>query len=195
MGTAPRQQAPAPAHTVLGTARLVLRPLSMDDVPTLNPVFSDPDSMRYWSHLPHETIETTVELFQRWTADDATGRSWAVTRDGGTALGFVNLFGVADRIGSFGYMLAPAARGQGFATEAGRAVLGYAFGAWNMHRVEARLDPDNRASARVLERLGFTVEGHTRKDFLLGDRYYDTLICGMLADEWRALSARAGAAA
>ncbi len=185
----------APPHTTLRTARLVLRPLSMDDVPAMHPVMSDPDSMRYWSHLPHETVETTVKLFERWIADDGTGRNWAVTRDGGTAVGFVNLFGVDKRIGSFGYMLAPAARGQGFATEAGRAVLDYAFGAWNLHRVEARLDPDNRASAAVLERLGFTVEGHTRKDFLLGDRYYDTLICGMLADEWRALSARAEVAA
>lgn len=54
------------------------------------------------------------------------------------------------------WSLAPEAQGRGYATEAARAVLGYALGPLGLPEVLAEIDEDNTASARVAERLGLT---------------------------------------
>ncbi|HYC03662.1 MAG TPA: GNAT family N-acetyltransferase [Azospirillaceae bacterium] len=175
----------APAHRTLKTERLVLRPLEVSDAEALFPVFSDPVSMRYWSCLPHKDVaETTAMLRGMVGTDDGTSRMWAVTTDGGRCLGWSSLFGVRNRLGELGYILTPEARGRGYATEAVGAALAFGFGEWNLHRVAANLDPRNDRSAALLERLGFTREAVTRKDFLVGGIYYDSMIYGLLADEW-----------
>ncbi|WP_114393336.1 GNAT family N-acetyltransferase [Oleisolibacter albus] len=174
-----------PDAVTLTTERLLLRPLTLADADDLFPVFNDPDSMRYWSHLPHKDVDETREKLQRVLEDEDTARTWAVTRDGGRCLGWISLFGAQDRLIWLGYILLPQVRGQGFAAEAVTAALDFAFGPWDMHRVEANLDPRNDRSARLLERLGFTREGTRRADFLLGGTYHDTLIYGLLSHEWQ----------
>ncbi|HYE51583.1 MAG TPA: GNAT family protein [Azospirillaceae bacterium] len=175
----------APAHRTLSTGRLVLRPLAVEDAGDLFAVFGDPDSMRFWSCLPHADVAETRAMLEGMVAEDGTSRMWAVTLDGGRCLGWTSLHGAEGRLVSVGYILAREARGRGLATEAVRASLAYAFQDWDMHRVEANLDPRNGPSAALLERLGFTREGVRREDFLLAGRYYDTLVYGLLAAEWR----------
>ncbi|ACI99592.1 acetyltransferase, GNAT family [Rhodospirillum centenum SW] len=175
-----------PAHRPIGTDRLVLRPLTVDDAEDLFPVFSDGESMRFWSCLPHRAPRETRTMLDGMLArDDGSSRMWAVTLDGGRCLGWTSLYGADGRLVWLGYILAPEARGRGLATEAVAATLRYAFEEWDMHRIEANLDPRNDRSARLLERLGFCREGVRREDFLIGDRYHDTLIYGLLAAEWR----------
>jgi ribosomal-protein-alanine N-acetyltransferase len=53
-----------------------------------------------------------------------------------------------------------------------------------LHRVFALVDPDNGASVRLLERLGFRREGQMRKDSLIRGTWRDSLIYAMLAEEW-----------
>jgi aminoglycoside 6'-N-acetyltransferase len=81
-------------------------------------------------------------------------------------------------------VLHPAHTGQGFATEAVRAVLGLAFDYYGMHRVVAQLDARNVRSARLCERLGMVQEGHLRRDWWSKGEWTDTLVYGMLAEEW-----------
>ena len=72
-----------------------------------------------------------------------------------------------ERIGEIGWTLAPAAQGRGFATEAARAVLELALGRLDFHRIEARLDARNTASAAICERLGMQREGVLRDNMYL----------------------------
>ena len=58
-----------------------------------------------------------------------------------------------------GYCFAPAARGFGYATEAGRACLDYGFGTLGLNEIVAVIDPANDRSQRVIARLGFTQDG------------------------------------
>ena len=59
-----------------------------------------------------------------------------------------------------GFGLLPKARGQGLAAEAAQAVMADGFGRWGLDQLLAVTDPRNRASIRLLEGLGFTLEDH-----------------------------------
>jgi RimJ/RimL family protein N-acetyltransferase len=74
----------------------------------------------------------------------------------------------------------PALWGRGLATEAARAILTFGFEAMELHRVEAMVDPENLASLRVLEKLGFVREGRTREDYRFEDQFRDTVRLGLL---------------
>lgn len=70
--------------------------------------------------------------------------------------------------------------------EALTALLDFAFGALDLHRLEADVDPRNAASVRTLERLGFRREGYLRERWLVGGEIQDALFYGLLRREWRA---------
>lgn len=69
--------------------------------------------------------------------------------------------------------------------EALQALLEFGFGELDLNRIEADIDPRNSASARTLERLGFTKEGYLRERWIVGDEVSDTAIYGLLRREWR----------
>jgi ribosomal-protein-alanine N-acetyltransferase len=180
----------------LTTPRLVLRPLRDSDAEALFAVFSDPAVMRYWSTPPW------VDLAQarRKIADDAAGHAAGehlalgiVRRDDGRLIGRCTLFDRSPgcRRAQVGYGLAASAWGRGFATEAVTALLDHGFGALDLNRVEADIDPRNTASARTLERLGFRREGVLRERWIVDGEVSDSAIYGLLRREWVARHARA----
>lgn len=168
----------------LTTDRLLLRQLAMADAAELFKTLSDHETMRYWSSGPHQTIEETT-AYIAWNADqDATHKCWAITVDGTTALGWVIL--IPHRKDSFelGYILRRDHWGNGYLFEAALAVLDYAFGELAVRRVMADTDPDNSGSIRLLEKLGFRKEGHLRSEWETHIGIRDSLIFGLLCDEW-----------
>ena len=86
-------------------------------------------------------------------------------------------------------MLGPEARGGGIATRSMRLLLAHAFESLGMARVQALAHPENPASAKVLERLGFHCEGLLR-DYRPGERgREDRIMFSLLRGEWRLFSA------
>jgi [ribosomal protein S5]-alanine N-acetyltransferase len=99
-------------------------------------------------------------------AQEGTGTRLAVDRaSDGTFIGWcsLNRWNPDYRSASLGYCFAEAAWGHGYATEAARVLLQWAFGTLDLNRVQAQTDTRNVASARVLEKLGFVREGMLRK--------------------------------
>ena len=174
----------------LRTPRLLLRPHGPDDVPLLFALFSDPQTMRYWSSPPWTDPDQAVKLIER---DRAAAREGAAVRLGivrsedGRLVGNCTLFHLDAqcRRAEVGYSLAPAAQGRGLATEAVGALLDWGFDAQGLglNRVEADIDLRNRASARLLERLGFVREGHLRERWIVGGEKSDSWLYGLLAAE------------
>jgi RimJ/RimL family protein N-acetyltransferase len=74
--------------------------------------------------------------------------------------------------------------GKGLGSEATRLVVGYAFGTLNLNRVWLEVYEYNPRAARVYEKAGFRVEGRLRQDTFRDSRYWDTLVMGILRDEW-----------
>jgi RimJ/RimL family protein N-acetyltransferase len=89
------------------------------------------------------------------------------------------------RLAEIGFTLAPAHQGQGYATEAVRALLGYAFSTLRLHRVIGNCDARNLASARVLERAGMRPEAHFIEDYWSKGEWTSSLIYAILEREWQ----------
>ncbi|MDQ0391551.1 GNAT family N-acetyltransferase [Labrys monachus] len=100
---------------------------------------------------------------------------------GGLTLGQIRR-GVA-QTGSLGYWMGEAHAGQGYMTAAVRAVLPYAFTALRLRRIEAACLPENIASIRLLERVGFTREGYARSYLCIAGAWRDHLLYAILADD------------
>jgi len=77
--------------------------------------------------------------------------------------------------------------GQGYATEAARAIIGYGFDELRLHRIYARYFSHNLASGRVLEKLGMTHEGRFHEHFKKFGVYEDIEMAGLLEEEFREL--------
>jgi len=89
------------------------------------------------------------------------------------------------RSGYLGYQIgAPHAR-QGYMTEALALVLREAFGPLRLHRVEANIQPGNRASIGLVRRAGFRLEGLSRRYLKIGGRWRDHERWALTVEDWR----------
>jgi [ribosomal protein S5]-alanine N-acetyltransferase len=145
----------------LETERLVLRPMEVGDAEELHAVYSDPSTFEYISLGPARAIEETLERIAVKSAHQTRHgfALWSVVeRDSRRVIGDCGLQmleGGPDV--ELGYKLGSAYRGRGYATEAGRAWLERGFGELGLDRIVAVTAPDNRASRRVMEKLGMTL--------------------------------------
>jgi len=169
----------------LTTERLVLRAVTERDAPALYEIFSDPAVMRFWSRPPMESIEEAIALVREiesgWNA--RTLLQWGITSKGeGAVIGTCTLYrwDRTHRRAELGYVLRRERWGAGIATEAVRAVLDHAFGTMNLHRIGADTDPRNAASARLLERLGFSREGLQRETYFHLGEWADSELWGLV---------------
>lgn len=180
----------APTLPTIEASRVSLRWLTRDDVDALYAIFSDPDVTRYWSRPPMagraEAEQLLAEIGENFQS--RTHYQWGIAlRVDGPVIGTCTLFHMdeGNRRAELGYALNRKYWGQGYIQEALRALVGYAFDTLGLHRLEADVDPRNAASIRVLERLGFTKEGHLRERWHVGGEVQDALFYGLLRREWR----------
>jgi len=181
---------PLPAPT-LHTARLRLRPFIDGDAEALFALHSNAHVLRYWDSPPWREPARAQQFIAtcRQLADDGTGARLVMERAGdGMFLGWCGLtrFDATHRSASLGYCLGEAAWGHGYATEGAGALLEWAFGTLDLNRVQAEADTRNPASARVLEKLGFVLEGTLREDCVVDGVVSDSWVYGLLRRDWDA---------
>lgn len=173
------------------TERLLLRKVGLDDAEDVFRYASDPEVTRYLHSQPLRSIEDSRKVVRAATDDYAAGRvrSWGVVHKGdkrliGTA-GF-QWWRPESFSANIGYLMAREYWGQGLMPEAVRAVLRFGFERMQLNRIEARLDPENAASARLLEKVGMTREGTLRDDYYIDGAFYDGMVYSILRREWSA---------
>ena len=174
----------------LHTDRLTLRPFADTDADALFALHSNADVLRYWDAPPWRDRERAERFITacRQLAEDGTGARLAVDRaSDGAFLGWCSLtrWNPDHRSASMGYCLEEAAWGHGYATEAARAVLQWAFHTLDLNRVQAETDTRNAASAHVLEKLGFVREGTLREDCVVNGEVSDSWVYGLIRQEWQ----------
>jgi RimJ/RimL family protein N-acetyltransferase len=173
----------------LETDRLRLRPVTEGDADALFAMHSSAHVLRYWDSPPWRD-RARAERFiamSRQLADDGTGaRVILERRTDGVFVGWCGLsrWNPDYRSAALGYCLDDAAWGHGYATEAARALLQWAFDTLDLNRVQAETDTRNLASARVLEKLGFVREGTLREDCVVNGEVSDSWVFGLLRREW-----------
>jgi aminoglycoside 6'-N-acetyltransferase len=170
------------------TQRLLLRPHRADDLDALLDYYSDPVVTRYIPWDPWSRRQAKDRIQQRVTRTgivDSSSVLGLVVERAGRVIGDVVLWPADETLsrGEVGWAFHPAVAGQGFASEAARALLDVAFGHYGMHRVIAHVDPRNFASARLCARLGMTKEAHLRQDHWTKGEWTDSVVYGLLATE------------
>lgn len=177
---------PVPA---LAGARVRLRPLRESDADDLFALHSDPRVMRYWSFPAWTERKQAVERLAQLERDNAQSEfyTWATTiADADRLAGTVSLFALnrAHLRAELGYALASPAWGKGYATEAVRLAIAFAFDSIGLARLEADIDPRNEASCRLVERVGFRREGLLRKRWHVAGEITDSAMYGLLREEY-----------
>ncbi len=157
--------------TILETKRLTLRPLTMDDLDVLAELYSDPEVRRYFPDRTLTYEETKKEL--GWIIDVCYGRHgfglWAtIHNETGAFIGRCGLIPWTLEGRSeveVAYLLAKTYWGQGLATEAAQAILGYGFERLPVERLICVIEPENRASMKVATKIGMTYEKEVEDEF------------------------------
>ena len=192
----PAPDAPDPFTDGLPTlttpsARVRLRQPVDGDLDGIAALFSDDDALRYWSHGAFPD-RAAAQQYLDGIQEGVEGRTlfqWAIA-DGQTdeLAGTVTLLSWdrGNRRAEVGFILRPEWHGRGLATEAVGAVLGFAFAEMDLHRVEADTDPDNASSLALLGRLGFQREGLARQRWLTFGTWKDSVLLGLLRDDFLA---------
>ena len=176
---------------VLQTERFLLRAPTLDDVDAMFRIMSDVRVTHYFGTLPMVApIEAEQRVERIHTAfKEQSGVRWVIAdRASGQLIGssgFWRLIKPHFRA-EVGYELAPEWWGRGVMTEALRAMLGFGFTRMGLHSVEAQIHPDNSASRRVLEKVGFVQEGYLRENFYdpIEAQFTDTAVFGLLKADW-----------
>jgi RimJ/RimL family protein N-acetyltransferase len=175
----------------LDTERLTLRPFVESDFEAMHAMRSSPEVVRYLYEEPFSP-EQTWDRLRRMMA----GSAWAnegdwlsvavVERASGTTVGDLAFHWVSerDRTAEIGFVFDPRHQGKGFATEAARAVVDWAFTTGGMRRVIGRLEARNAASARVVEKLGMRLEAHFVENEWVKDEWQSELVYAVLEHEW-----------
>jgi RimJ/RimL family protein N-acetyltransferase len=161
---------------------IFLRPLDVArDAGSLHEIFGDPESATYMTEPAYGSVEETREKIAAWTKG-AEDRSWAVcSSPEGELLGRVALIPRERQTFEAACMIRPCARGRNLAARALAIVINDAFDRLGARRIFADIDPDNAASIRTFEKLGFQREGVLRATWETHIGVRDSVIMGLTA--------------
>lgn len=165
-----------------------LRALTRADLPQLIGWRNDPEVKAFligWSFPV--ALETEQSWFEGTLQDKSTQRLAIEVLADGHYIGNIGLYDIdwLNRKAEYGILIGDkAAWGRGFGLDASKALLAYAFGELNLHRISLRVLTQHVRALRLYEKLGFRIEGRLREDIYRGGAYQDTLIMGMLASEF-----------
>jgi len=149
---------PAAVFEPIQTESLVLRAVTHEDAARINAYINDPRIYKNVARIaPNQSLDQTQDWISTLAPNRRAGLSftYAICRDDILA-GIISLeVGSGLTPGGLGYWLAPEQWGQGYTTEAGRALLAFGETHLGMGVIESSFFADNPASGRVLEKLGF----------------------------------------
>lgn len=159
---------------IIETKHCRLRPLHDADAPYLFEAWSDPEVVRYFSFPPMQGIDQArARVAEKLQASSEGGGLIFVihSRNGGEVLGDCGLHHADPRRrqAEIGYCLARRHWGKGYMTEALEALIDYGFKGAGLLRIEARIPSRNLSSVRLVERLGFHLEGYLRERWVTGN--------------------------
>ena len=171
-------------HLALSTGSL--RSWHDDDAPALA---EHANNINVWrtlrDHMPHPYTLAHAEEYLRKVQHQQPELSLCIDVDG-RAVGGISLHPSEDvhrLTAELGYWLAEPFWGRGIATAAVNAIVGHGFALLPLVRIEAHVFANNPASARVLEKAGFTFEGRLARNVIKEGRILDSLVYSRLRDD------------
>lgn len=169
---------------------ITLRTVEEDDLSFLRDAINDPRVRRHLPSRPPLNLEQERRYFEEVVVDDDGTVNlliWTTNQDGQSVrAGTIGLSGLDSTDGSaeIGLLLVPDHWGQGIGTTAARLMIEWAFDERRLHRIVARVREGNEASARIWDRLGFTLEATLREAAFGRGEFVDQHLYAVLAQEW-----------
>lgn len=164
---------------VLETQRLTLRKISMNDAADIFAIRRDPNTMKYICRPLIKSVSEAQKLigdFQEGVRNQMN-IIWGISVKNETRLIGTIGFRSIDKHNlraEIGYVLSPDVWGKGYASEAMTAVIKYGFSMMGLHSIEARVNPDNTDSSKVLLKQKFVKEAHFKEDMYFNGEFRDT---------------------
>lgn len=174
-------------QVIIETERLILRKLTMADVDAAYVIYSDQESVKYWSEPAYTKREQAekkvVRDIEGW--DDGIYKRLAIelkNDDEFSLVGMLTIFKINENCKSaeIGYILNRKFWNKGIMSEALAAAVEYAFETLGLNRLEADIDPANKASATLLLKNNFKLEGFLREKWIVDGVKSDSEIYGLL---------------
>jgi len=182
-------------QTLAQTQRLRLRALQEKDSEALYVYRNQPDVMLFQGWTPKDAKEVSdyaLEMQSRapcepghWYQviveqyDEDTGQAGEIVGD----VAFC-IEKEMKKQAELGIALNTKHQGKGYAQEAVKALLDFLFETFDLHRIHLSIDPDNKASRKLTERIGFRFEGHLKSATYFRGQWCDDIIMAMLKTEW-----------
>ncbi len=169
---------------------LYLRDLDEDDWPALQQCFDDAETVRYTEFEPF--TEASARRLMQWATEKKREEPRSVFAFGLTVSPEAPIIGIATLTirdlslgeADVGVIIGREHWGNGYATAAVRSLLTVGFDTLYLHRITGECDPDNRGSARVLEKAGMVREGHLRECRKQKGCWVDRLLYAILDRDW-----------
>jgi RimJ/RimL family protein N-acetyltransferase len=174
----------------LKSERIFLRPLVIKDAHEIFSYRSDPEIYKYQSWQPQTVGDVEEFIKTRIVNEPDLPDTWfqlAICKInpeefiGDCGMHFLKNDPVQVEIG---ITLKQKHQGFGYATETLNLIFKYVFGDLKKHRIIASVDPDNKASIRLLERMKMRKEAHFIESIRIGDRWCDDVVYAILSREW-----------
>lgn len=175
----------------LESERLLLREFSEADWSAVHVYGSDPEVCRHQHWGPNSEAETKAFVRMAVAQQDQDPRDHfelaILRKDTKKLIGAagIRIKSRTNANADMGYTLRQDQWGQGFATEAARLLLNFGFLRLGLHRIWATAGPENRASIRVLEKIGMKFEGQLRQDLLVRGEFRDSLLYSVLRGDFQ----------
>lgn len=153
---------------------LSLRPLERADLHFVHGLNNDAKIMRYWFEEPYETYTELSQLYDRHVHDQRE-RRFICENDEREAIGLVELMELnyIHRRGEFQIIIAPGWQGRGYASQATRMAIEYAFMVLNLHKLYLVVDVKNEKAIHIYKKCGFVSEGVLVEEFFSSGEYHD----------------------
>ncbi|WP_064092797.1 GNAT family N-acetyltransferase [Rossellomorea aquimaris] len=177
------------SYPVFETERLMLRQMTKDDVDFLFTLYTSSEVLRYFGMSPIASKEVAISMVENYEKQLEIGgpmRWGIVDKETNSLIGTCGFHGISKpyKRCEIGYDLSPEYWGKGIMGEALKPVLTYLFSTKEMNRIGATIVPHNKASSRVVEKLGFQQEGLLREYILQDGTMYDAYMYSILKKEW-----------
>ncbi len=176
----------------LETDRLWLRKMNQGDAQDLFEYAADPEVAKYTTWAPHQSLQDSQDFVHSVMEQYAmqTVAAWGIVHKG--TLKFVGTCGFIawsphHARAEIAYALSRKYWGQGLMPEAVRSVIAFGFRVMQLNRVQAICEIENVASARVMEKVGMTLEGQLRAYLFFKEHYRNLKMYSVLREEWAVL--------
>lgn len=174
--------------TEITTPRLLLRKMDISDSTALFNIWSDPEVTKYMNieTFKHESqAKEMILLFDELSKKKEAIRYSIIELKSNTIIGTCgfNYIDFNNAKAEVGYDLDKSFWGQGYAKEAISCLIKYAFTDLGLNRIEAKIEPQNLSSIKLIERLNFTYEGTLRQTEKSKNLFIDLRMYSRLASD------------